>query len=163
MGKTEQAMAKFGMPVVVLAVLSLAVLSHARECQREDVLAEGKPAIPADCTEVHLRKAKLTLDQVLRVAESLKDHKNLIRLDLSHNKLEDTAAEAVAAALIDQPVLQACDIGSGGAGAIANALENNRVLRELDLKYNEADDDQKVMDRIKWLIDRNSNIGMTDL
>ncbi|CAJ1418155.1 unnamed protein product [Effrenium voratum] len=108
-----------------------------------DALANDSPLESLDFSRCGLTGACCgSLARALqRAADELS---NLQTLHLDRNDLGFQGAIALAPGLqlgaLRQLTLRECKLGDGGVGALAEALESNRTLKELDLAGNEVSD-----------------------
>jgi Ran GTPase-activating protein (RanGAP) involved in mRNA processing and transport len=94
--------------------------------------------------EVRMRNWWLTAAEVPDIFEGLRENLKVTVLDLSFNLLRPKGLARIAEALTTETRLEVLDL-SGNRGKIgvlhlAEALQYNRVLRELDISLNEIDE-----------------------
>merc|ERR1712166_621698 len=129
---------------VLTLLCTLTVTAHARSCARADVLVKGKPAIPDECSELHLRKSKPTFQELEKLCASIRGHKKLVRIDLSWNEIKDEGLEEIVAALKDNSLVHGVamelnEFTDVGAEHIADLLEGNTVLTQLFIGANKIE------------------------
>lgn len=81
--------------------------------------------------------------EMIGLADALKDHKDLVKLNLRNNKISDYGVEALAEAINDLKFLKELNlsnnsISNNGIASLANALKNTMIER-LNLSNNKFD------------------------
>ena len=118
---------------------------HGRTCVRADVETPAGWNL-ANCTGLNIERTALSLNAIQSLAIAINSSAGLRSLRLRQTGIGDDGAVVLAGVLrsqgtaLDVIEIWRSEVGPGGCQALAEALSVRRILRQLDLRFNECGD-----------------------